>query len=50
VLVFCFLAIFRNDYISKLWMDPLGVVMLGGLLLLMIAGWLWMKSVVRIEV
>ena len=50
VLVFCFLAIFRNDYVSKLWMDPLGVVMLGGLLLLMIAGWMWMKSVVRIEV
>ncbi len=49
-LVFCFLAIFRNDYISRLWVDPLGVVMLGGLLLLMIAGWMWMKSVVRIEV
>ncbi len=50
VLVFCFLAVFRSDYISKLWLDPLGVVMLVGLSVSMIVGWLWMRVVVRIEV
>lgn len=50
VLVFCFLAVFRPDYISKLWLDPLGLVMLVGLSLSMLAGWLWMRVVVRIEV
>lgn len=50
VLVFCFLAVFRPDYISKLWLDPLGLVMLLGLSLSMLAGWMWMRVVVRIEV
>ena len=50
VLVFCFLAVFRPDYISKLWLDPLGLVMLVGLSLSMLAGWMWMRVVVRIEV
>lgn len=50
VLVFCFLAVFRPEYISKLWLDPLGLVMLIGLSLSMLAGWMWMKAVVRIEV
>lgn len=50
VLVFCFLAVFRPEYISKLWLDPLGLIMLVGLSLSMLAGWMWMRVVVRIEV
>ncbi|MUH46818.1 MAG: hypothetical protein F2793_09935, partial [Actinobacteria bacterium] len=50
IVVFCFLAIFRPEYISKLWLDPLGILMLSGLIIAMFAGWMWMRSVVRINV
>lgn len=48
--VFAFLVVFRREYISLLWTDPLGIVMLVGLALAMLVGWLWMRSIVRIKV
>lgn len=48
--VFAFLAVFRREYISLLWTDPLGIAMLVGLGLAMLVGWLWMRSIVRIRV
>lgn len=48
--VFAFLFIFRRPYVSLLWTDPLGIVLLIALAAAMIVGWLWMRSVVRIKV
>lgn len=48
--VFAFLFIFRRPYISLLWTDPLGIALLIGLVLAMLVGWVWMRSIVRIRV
>ena len=48
--VFAFLLVFRRAYVSLLWTDPLGLVMLAGLVALMVVGWVWMRSIVRIRV
>lgn len=48
--VFAFLAVFRRPYISLLWTEPLGIALLVGLVILMVIGWLWMRSIVRIKV
>jgi len=48
--VFAFLFLFRREYISRLWTDPLGLLMLGVLVVLMVIGWMWMRSIVRIKV
>lgn len=48
--VFLFLVVFRRPYVELLWTSPLGLVMLGGLVILMTIGWFWMRRVVRINV
>lgn len=48
--VFGFLLVFRREYVSMLWTDPLGLAMLVVLVVLMVIGWLWMRGIVRIRV
>ncbi len=48
--VLLFLVVFRREYVSLLWTEPLGMVMLAVLIFLMISGWLWMRAIVRIKV
>ena len=50
VSVFLFLLLTRREYLSVLWTDPLGLVMLGALFVLMGVGIVWMRNVVRIKV
>jgi tight adherence protein B len=38
------------DYMSVLFEDTLGRMMLGGGALMMVAGYFWMQSVVKIEI
>lgn len=48
--VLAFLVIFRREYISLLWSDPLGIAMLIALVILFVIGWFWMRAIVRIRV
>lgn len=48
--VFAFLYFFRRDYISSLWTTTLGIVLLLTFIALLLAGWIWMRAVVRIRV
>lgn len=48
--VFLFLLLTRREYISALWTEPLGLVMLGALFVLLGVGVVWMRNVVRIKV
>lgn len=50
VSVFLFLLLTRREYLSVLWTEPLGLVMLGALFVLMGVGIVWMRNVVRIKV
>lgn len=45
-----FLFMTKRDYISKLWSESIGIVLLIGAGLLSVAGWLWLRKIVRIEV
>jgi tight adherence protein B len=45
-----FLALFRREYVEVLWTTTLGMVMLGTFCVLIILGWIWMRSIVRIKV
>jgi tight adherence protein B len=48
--IFAFLALFRRDYIATLWSTPMGLVMLVAIAVLILVGWVWMRSIVRIKV
>ncbi len=48
--IFAFLALFRRDYIATLWSTPMGLVMLFAICVLILVGWVWMRSIVRIKV
>ena len=48
--IFCFLALFRRDYVAALWQTPVGLAMAGPIIVLIGIGWLWMRSIVRIKV
>ncbi len=48
--VFLFLLVIRREYVSLLWTDPWGVIMLVVLVALMAAGIAWMRAVVKIKV
>ncbi len=50
VVLLLFLIAFRRPYVSALWTDALGLLLSGGALLAMLAGALWMRSIVRVEV
>ncbi len=48
--VLTFLLLFRREYVSQLWTDPLGIAMLIVLAVLFTLGWFWMRAIVRIRV
>jgi len=50
--IFSMIALFtiRPEYVSFFWTDPVGFIMLGGFLLLMAIGWVWMNKVVQVRV
>lgn len=50
VAVFLVLLAVRREYISMMWTDPVGILMLVVLGVLMTVGVVWMRSVVRIKV
>jgi tight adherence protein B len=45
-----FLFLTRRDYISKLWSESIGIVAMIAAGVLSLAGWLWIRKIVRIEV
>lgn len=45
-----YLAVTRPDYLSRLVTDPLGLIMLGAMVLLMVIGTLWMRKIVAVKV
>ena len=45
-----YLILVRPTYVKPLFTDPLGVTMLGIMIVLMIAGVVWLRRVVRVEV
>jgi tight adherence protein B len=50
LLIGAWMFLFRRDYVRPLITEPLGLAMLGGAGLLMVAGILWLRRVVRVEV
>ena len=50
--IFSMVALFaiRPEYVSFFWTNPVGFIMFGGFLLLMIIGWVWMNKVVQVRV
>ncbi|MFM5904924.1 MAG: type II secretion system F family protein [Micrococcales bacterium] len=50
--IFAFLALLfmRPTYVSFFFTDPLGYLMLGAYVVLIIVGWVWMKAAVRVDV
>jgi tight adherence protein B len=45
-----FLTLFRGEYVKVLWTTPVGMAMLGAFCVLILVGWIWMRSIVRIKV
>ena len=50
IVMFLYMYTFRNDYISLLWMDELGHVMIAGGILLQLAGAIFIRKIVSIEI
>jgi Flp pilus assembly protein TadB len=50
ITLFLWMFFVRREYISLLWTTPLGLVMIGGALLLVVIGAFWMRKVIRVEV
>lgn len=50
IVMFLYMYTFRNDYISLLWMDELGHVMIAGGILLQLAGAVFIRKIVSIEI
>lgn len=48
--IFFYMTLVNYAYISQLWTQPLGLLMLGGGIVMLVAGVFWMRNVVRIEV
>lgn len=48
--VMLILTIIRRSYVELLWTTSLGIAMLVIMGLMMVAGWLWMRAIVRIKV
>ena len=40
----------NREYISLLWTEPIGILMIGAGLVLMVVGVFWMSRLVKIEV
>ena len=45
-----YLLLTRPDYLSPLITDPIGWILLGAMVILMVVGSFWMKKVVTVEV
>ena len=45
-----FLFMTRRDYIATLWSESLGIVLLIGAGVMTVAGWLWLRKIMQIEV
>ena len=50
ITLFLWMFFVRREYISLLWTTPLGLVMIGGALLLVVIGAFWMRKVIQVEV
>ena len=48
--IFGFLILSRRDYVKIFWTEPVGMFMLTMFLVLVTAGWFWIKSVVTVKV
>jgi len=50
--IFSFVALFvvRPEYVRFFWTEPLGFILLGSAVALMVAGWVWMSRVVAVRV
>jgi len=50
--LFAFVALLfmRPTYIGFFFTDPLGYIMLGAYVILIVVGWIWMKAAVRVDV
>jgi len=49
-LFFFYLVLVRHEYVSTLWTDPIGVVLLIFLVINMAVGALWLRKVIQVEV
>jgi Flp pilus assembly protein TadB len=45
-----YMFVVRRDYLKPLYTEPLGLAMLGGAIVMLVAGSLWMQKVVKVEV
>ena len=48
--IFGFLLLSRRDYVKIFWTEPIGMVMLAMFVVLVTAGWFWIRSVVTVKV
>jgi tight adherence protein B len=46
---FAALFVLRREYLSFFWTKPLGFAMLAGFCALMLAGWMWLRSILKQE-
>jgi tight adherence protein B len=47
---FAYLVTLRREYVRPLWHDPIGIVMIIGMLVMLAIGTLWLRKVVKVEV
>jgi Flp pilus assembly protein TadB/Mg-chelatase subunit ChlD len=50
ILLFAFLFLTRRPYVSLLWTTPPGLAMSALGLVLMVAGWFWMRAMCKVEI
>ncbi len=50
LLIGAWMVLFRTAYVSPLWTHPLGLVLLGAAVVLMVIGIAWLRAVVKVEV
>jgi tight adherence protein B len=48
--IFGFLLLSRRDYVKIFWTEPIGMAMLTMFVILVTAGWFWIRSVVTVKV
>lgn len=48
--IFGFLILSRRDYVKIFWTEPVGIFMLSMFVVLVTAGWFWIRSVVTVKV
>jgi tight adherence protein B len=50
VVFFAYLVTLRREYVQPLWHDPMGIVLIVGMLVMLAVGTLWLRKVVKVEV